>query len=191
MICGRTREELMADIRAFHGFVAPGLLIGAFMVDLAYDKIGREVEADAIVETRRCLPDAIQILTPCTIGNGWLKILDLGKFALTLYDRHTREGRRVWLDLDKARTGHDTVYRWFMGLASKKELPIDILQEAIFTAGTSILSSAGVRVVDYGDRQKKGEVRICEKCHEAYLADQGSPCLACQGKGYYQNIDNV
>jgi formylmethanofuran dehydrogenase subunit E len=190
MICGRTRDELMADIRAFHGFVAPGLLIGAFMVDLAYEDLGREVEADAIVETRRCLPDALQIFTPCTVGNGWLKILDLGKFALSLYDRHTREGRRVWLDLDKARDSHPTIYKWFMGLASKKELPIEVLHEAIFTAGKSILSSAGIRVVEYGERQKKGEVRICENCHEAYLADQGTPCQACQGKGYYQRIDN-
>ena len=184
MICGRTRDELLREIQKFHGFVAPGLLIGAFMVDRTYDCLGRQGEFDAIVETRHCLPDAIQIFTPCTVGNGWLKILDLGKFAITFYDRHTLLGCRTWLDLDKARD-HQTVYKWFMGLVSKKELPIDVLQEAIFTAGKSILSSAEVRIVQHAERQKKGEVRVCEQCHEAYLASQGIPCLACQGKAYY------
>ena len=64
-------------------------------------------------------------------------------------------------------------------------------QEAIFIAGKSILSSAGVQVVEYGERQKKGEIRVCESCHEAYLADQGVPCLACQGRGYYRKIDKA
>jgi len=175
----------MADIENFHGFVAPGLLIGAFMVELAFEHLEKGVEADAICETRTCLPDAIQIFTPCTVGNGWLKILDLGKFAMTFHDRHTHEGCRVWLDLDKLKD-HETVYKWFMGLASKRELPIDVLQEAIFTAGKSMLSTAPVHVVEYGERQKKGKIRVCEKCNEAYLAAQGTPCLACQGKAYYQ-----
>jgi formylmethanofuran dehydrogenase subunit E len=187
MICGRTRDELLTDIRNFHGFVAPGLLIGAFMVDLTYELLEEDGEYDAIVETRHCLPDAIQILTPCTVGNGWLKILDLGKFAITMYDRHTFLGRRTWLDLDKAQA-YETVYKWFNGLVTKKELPIDVLQAAIFDAGKSILSTAPVRVVEHAQRQKKGQVRVCEKCHESYLASQGTPCPACQGKAYYQPI---
>lgn len=185
MICGRTRDELLTEIRNFHGFVAPGLLIGAFMVDLTYDCLEKQGEYDAIVETRNCLPDAIQILTPCTVGNGWLKILDLGKFAITMYDRNTFEGCRTWLDLEKAKD-HQTVYKWFNGLVSKKDLPIEVLQEAIFAAGKSILSTAPVRVIEYAERQKKGEIRLCENCNEAYLAAQGTPCLACQGKAYYQ-----
>jgi formylmethanofuran dehydrogenase subunit E len=40
------------------------------MVDLARELIGIDTEADAIVETRHCLPDAIQLFTPCTVGNG-------------------------------------------------------------------------------------------------------------------------
>ncbi len=188
MICGRTRDELISEIRNFHGFVAPGLLVGAFMIDLTYECLGGKGEFDAIVETRHCLPDAVQILTPCTVGNGWMKILDLGKFAITLYDRYSFLGCRTWLDLDKARA-HQTVYKWFMGLVSKKDLPIEVLQEAIFAAGKSILSTARVKVVQHAERRKKGDVRICDNCHEAYLADQGIPCLACQGKAYYQKMD--
>ena len=53
---------------------------------------------DAICETRNCLPDAVQLLTPCTIGNGWLKVVNVGRFALTLYDKYQGEGVRVYLD---------------------------------------------------------------------------------------------
>lgn len=185
MICERTPEELIRDITQFHGFVAPGLLIGAFMVDLAQKHLPTGCEADAIVETRHCLPDAIQIFTPCTIGNAWLKVLDLGKFALTLYDRHTHDGIRVWLDLDKAKD-HMDVYSWFMGIVSKRDLPIDVLISAIFRAGPDILSFEEVTVTRHAERAKKDKTRVCPKCNEAYSSSQGSTCFACQGQAYYE-----
>jgi len=87
MIAGKPVEAFLDEIRKFHGRVAPGVLLGGFMVDYDLELVGKEVEADAIVETRFCLPDAVQLLTPCTCGNGWLKVLDWDKFALSLYDK--------------------------------------------------------------------------------------------------------
>ncbi|MFZ5565323.1 MAG: FmdE family protein [Thermodesulfobacteriota bacterium] len=185
MICGRTPDQLLAEIEGFHGFVAPGLVIGAFMVDLAQEHIGLKTEADAVVETRHCLPDAVQLLTPCTVGNGWLKIVDLDKFALTLYARHTLAGFRTWLDIDKARR-HPNVYNWFMGLVSKKDLPREILIPAILDAGREILSIKQITVrPEFGKREKKGEIAVCPECNEPYAAAQGKTCLACQGRDYY------
>ena len=187
MICGRTPDQLIKEIEGFHGFVAPGLLIGAFMVDLAYEQIGRATEADAVVETRHCLPDAVQILTPCTVGNGWLKIVDLDKFALTLYDRHSLAGFRTWIDLNKAKA-HPNVYNWFMGLVSKKDLPKEVLIPAIFDAGKTILSVKPVTVgADFAKREKKANIAVCPTCNEAYAAAQGAACLACQGRDYYRS----
>jgi formylmethanofuran dehydrogenase subunit E len=103
MVCRRSLDVFLEDIVRFHGFVSPGLVIGGFMVDWARELIGSNVEADAVVETYHCLPDAVQIFTPCTIGNGWLKIMDWDKFALTLYDKKKWGGYRVWFDLQKAR----------------------------------------------------------------------------------------
>lgn len=187
MICGKTPEEILRDIKSFHGYVAPGLLIGAFMVDSAYSYIGRNVEADAIVETRHCLPDAIQIFTPCTIGNGWLKILDLGKFAITLHDRHTHDGVRVWFDLGKAEA-HSNIYNWFLKKASKKDLPVDVLVNSIFEAGADILSAQGVKVTRHASRGQKEETKLCRNCKETYSASQGEICLACQGDSYYLDL---
>ncbi len=155
------------------------------MVDLAQEHVGTGVEADAIVETIHCLPDAVQLFTPCTIGNGWLKVVDWDKFALTLYDKRTREGTRVWLDLEKTRR-FPAVYNWYMRLVPKQELPLDVLLGEIERAGRGMLSSAPVRVNRWHGKSKKGEVSICPRCGEAYPVVQGGMCLACQGRGYYE-----
>ena len=133
-VCGRPYEDFLSTIQRFHGWIAPGVVIGGLMVDLAQEHIGPDVEADAIIETTRCLPDAIQLFTPCTYGNGWMKVVDWDKFALTLYNKKTLEGIRIWLDIEKSRRFPD-VYNWYMRLASKEALPLDILLKSIEEAG--------------------------------------------------------
>jgi formylmethanofuran dehydrogenase subunit E len=184
-LCGKSYEEFINAIERFHGWKAPGVVIGGFMVDLAQEHIGPGVEADAIVETIHCLPDAVQIFTPCTFGNGWMKVLDWDKFALTLYDKKTLEGVRVWLDLEKTRRFPD-VYNWYMRLVPKSDLPLDVLLKSIEGAGRQMLSFDPVRVTRYQGKNRKGEVAICSRCGEAYPTSQGDTCLACRGKGYYE-----
>lgn len=183
-ICGRPIEEFLLAVENFHGWKAPGVVIGGFMVDWAQEGLGSGIEADAIVETCHCLPDAVQLLTPCTFGNGWLKVLDWDKFALSLYDKKTLEGFRVWLDLEKAQAFAD-IYNWYMRLVPKKSLPLEVLLESILSAGRAILSCAAVRITGLHGKKSKGEVAICAGCGEAYPASQGDRCLACQGRGYY------
>ncbi len=183
-ICGRSQEDFLKTIENFHGWKAPGMILGGFMVDLAQKRIGPNVEADAIVETYHCLPDAVQIFTPCTVGNGWLKILDWDKFALSLYDRVKLTGYRVWLDLEKAKS-FPNLYNWYMRRVSKKDLPLDVLLETILEAKTSVLSSRAISVTSLNKRKKKGDTGICSGCGEAYPTDQGTLCATCQGDGYY------
>ncbi|MBW1782680.1 MAG: formylmethanofuran dehydrogenase subunit E family protein [Deltaproteobacteria bacterium] len=185
LICGRSTQDFLRAIEAFHGFVAPGLVIGGFMVDWALERIGPGVESDAIVETYHCLPDAVQIFTPCTLGNGWLKVLDWDKFAMTLYDRKTLSGYRVWMDLTQT-AAYAPIYNWFMRSVPKEELPKELVNETILKAGREILSVRPIHVVQLFERNKKGETGVCPRCGEAYSLAQGGVCLACQGKGYYQ-----
>jgi formylmethanofuran dehydrogenase subunit E len=70
-------------VESFHGIAAPGVIIGGFMVDLASGSLRRNALHNVICETAKCLPDAVQLLTPCSIGNRWLKIIDVGRYALT------------------------------------------------------------------------------------------------------------
>lgn len=184
-VCGRSYEDFLNTIERFHGWKAPGVVIGGFMVDLAQEHIGPDVEADAIVESAHCLPDAVQLFTPCTYGNGWMKVIDWDKFALTLYDKKTLEGFRVCLDLKKSRRFPD-IYNWYMRLVPKRDLPLDLLLKRIEEAGREILSCAPVQVVQSHGKRRKGEIDVCAECGEAYPTSQGDRCLACQGKGYYK-----
>ena len=54
-IGSRTHEEFMEEARAFHGYPAPGLIIGGYMVELAKRHMPEGVLYDAVSETARCL----------------------------------------------------------------------------------------------------------------------------------------
>ncbi len=184
MVCGRSLEVFLNEIEKFHGFKAPGVVIGGFMVDWAQELIGKDVEADAIVETYHCLPDAIQIFTPCTFGNGWMKILDWDKFALSLYDKRKLAGYRIWIDLKKL-SSFSNIYDWYIRRLPKKELPLEDLLETILLARRSILSYDAIDVTRFYQRKKKDAIDVCSGCGEAYGTVQGAQCVSCQGKGYY------
>lgn len=184
IVCGRPLQQFLDDIEKFHGFTAPGLVIGGFMVDLAQKKIEPGIEADAVVETGSCLPDAIQIFTPCTTGNGWMKVVKWDKFALSLYNKKTFSGVRVWLDLEKAKQ-FPNVYNWFMHLVPKKELPLEVLLDSIIEAGDGILSWCEIQVKPEMFKGKKRELGICPACHESFSRIQGEVCTSCRGDGYF------
>jgi formylmethanofuran dehydrogenase subunit E len=82
-------EEYLKEVETFHGFAAPGLLVEGYMVNKAKKQIPSGVLYEALCETPKCLPDAVQLLTPCTIGNGRLRIISLGRFALSLSYKDT------------------------------------------------------------------------------------------------------
>ena len=184
-ICGWPLESYLQALEDFHGWRAPGAVIGGFMVDFAQEALPPGIEADAIVETCHCLPDAVQLLTPCTFGNGWLKVLDWDKFALSLYNKKTLEGFRVWLDLTKT-LAFPEIYSWYMRLTPKKALPLEVLLDRIIRAGRAILSAAPVKITAFYGKKGKGATAVCPECHEAYPAQQGDRCLGCQGQGYFK-----
>ncbi|MCU0604762.1 MAG: formylmethanofuran dehydrogenase subunit E family protein [Desulfobacterales bacterium] len=137
------------------------------------------------METRRCLPDAVQILTPCTLGNGWLRVLDWDRFALTLYDRVDRRGVRVWLDAGKA-AAFPEVQGWFLKQIAKRELPLDVLLKTIIEARRAVLSCREVVVTDFLRRPKKQSVGICPGCGEAFDPRAGDRCRGCCQSAYFE-----
>ena len=186
-IAGHSFDEFREMIRQFHGSEAPGLLIGGFMVALALCNVEEGKFYDAICETRSCLPDAVQLLTPCTTGNGWLKIVPFGKFALTLYDKtdEPHKGVRVYLDAGKLKDWPE-IYAWFFKLKPKAEQDRAKLTEEIRQAGTSILTVTRVSVKDEcAKKAHKGKTGVCPQCGEAYPLKDGETCLACQGNMVY------
>jgi formylmethanofuran dehydrogenase subunit E len=178
-------EEFINRVRSFHGHPAPGIIIGGFMVHLAQTQTPEGVLFDAISETSACLPDAIQILTPCTVGNGWLKIVNLGRFALSLYDKYHGDGFRVFLAPDKLEKWPE-IKDWFLKLKSRTEQNREDILSQIKKAGVEICGVSPVQIKpEFLKKRDKGKIVICPSCKEAYPLQDGNICLACQGNSPY------
>jgi formylmethanofuran dehydrogenase subunit E len=184
-ICTYSYEEYLHLVKSFHGNLAPGLLIGGFIVDLALKNLPEGELFDAICETSACLPDAVQILTPCTIGNGWMTILDFGRFAVTMYEKQDGQGVRVYLDSTKLEQWPE-IRDWYLKHKKKHEQDSDLLFAQIKEAGHGLLGVQRVRVEpEKIRRKKKGAVALCPVCSEAYPARDGECCLNCGGQTPY------
>lgn len=186
MIRSYTYEKFVEMVKKFHGYAAPGVIIGGFMVDLAYRSLSEEGLFDALCETPKCLPDAVQILTPCTIGNGWLTVVNVGRFALTLYDKRTGEGVRVFVDPQRLENWPE-IKAWFLKLTPKGEQDEKRLQEEIEKAQGSIMSIRRVKVARrILKKSPRGGFAICPRCGEAYPAADGPVCLGCADDSLYE-----
>ena len=183
-----TFDEFIERVKQFHGYEAPGVLIGGFMVDLAYRHLPEGGLLDALCETPKCLPDAIQLLTPCTVGNGWLRIVNVGRFALTLYDKKSGKGVRVFIDSEKLEAWPE-LKLWFFKLKPKKEQDADLLLTQIREAGNGICSVQPVKVADrFTKQRRRGDIAVCPKCHEGYPVADGPLCLVCSGPEILQSL---
>jgi formylmethanofuran dehydrogenase subunit E len=172
-------NEYSRLIESFHGSVAPGLLIGGIMVDAALGCTKEGELYDVICETHSCLPDAIQLLTPCTVGNGWLHIVNLGRFALTLYEKHSGKGVRVFLSAGNTERWPE-VRNWYLKLQPKKKQDKEALNNQIVEGGVDLLGFQRVRVLpQFLTKRSKGEIALCPVCGEAYPSDHGPVCRGC------------
>ncbi|MBW1721082.1 MAG: tRNA CCA-pyrophosphorylase [Deltaproteobacteria bacterium] len=186
-ICTYTFEDYLSLVRSFHGHLAPGVVIGGVMVDVAYRRLPAEGLFDAICETRACLPDAVQLLTPCTVGNGWLRIVDLGRYALALYEKTGGKGIRVFLDPARLEKWSE-IRAWFFKTKPKAEQDPERLLDQIREAGESIYGVQEVEVHPcFLGRPHRGGFAVCPLCGESYPARDGGICRACQGESPYRD----
>jgi formylmethanofuran dehydrogenase subunit E len=173
-------QEFVDLVASFHGYAAPGVIIGGFMVDLVYRYLPEEGLFDALCETPKCLPDAIQLLTPCTLGNGWLTVVNTGRFALTLYDKETGSGVRAFVDPVRLNRWSE-IRAWFFKLKQKKEQNNQLLMMEIKEAGAGICDLQKVKVADrFLNKSHRRGFAICSCCGEAYPVDDGPICFGCR-----------
>lgn len=179
-------EQYFEIVRSFHGSVAPGLVLGGFMVDRAIREMPEGLLLDAISETASCLPDAVQLLTPCTIGNGWLRVVNLGRYALSLYDKTTGDGVRVFVDPVKL-DAWPAVKEWLLKLKHKKEQSLEALLDEMKRGGSDLCGVQRVRVLPrHVEKRSKGAIGLCPLCREPYPTRDGGICRGCQGEAPYE-----
>jgi formylmethanofuran dehydrogenase subunit E len=178
-------NEFLEMAKHFHGYPAPGVILGCYMVEMAKKCIPDGILYDAVCETSWCLPDAVQMLTPCTIGNGWLKILNLGLYAVSLYNKFTGEGVRIFLDGRKL-AAFDEISNWLLKLKPKAEQNSERLRLQIRDGHHLICSQEVIKVgPEHLIKRSKGHISICPLCHEAYPLKHGEICRQCQGDSPY------
>jgi len=181
-----TYREYLKIVESFHGYEAPGVIIGGFMVELARQNVPEGILFDAICETPKCLPDAIQLLTPCTIGNGWLKVVNLGRFALSLYDKYNGSGVRIFID-SSTLDNWTEIKTWLLKLKPKAEQDKQLLLDQIEQAGPNLYGIKSIQVqAPHLDRKSRGVIAQCPACGEAYPTKDGAICRGCQGEVPYE-----
>ncbi|MDD1703577.1 MAG: FmdE family protein [Methanoregula sp.] len=194
-VCG-VREPVSTYLQrcaAFHSSPAPGLLIGAFMVDYALDLLGASPDEKlfAVCETPKCLPDAPQVIAHITTGNGRLKVLPIGRFAISVNrasENPTAEAVRVYVDLEKIKK-FPVIDKWFSNSPEFKKRTMGVaLQEQVFRAGRDLLSYERVRVpVKIKEAWQPVTCPCCGETVPDYMVVDGK-CGACGPMKYYEKI---
>ena len=192
-ISSKMKENILRCV-AFHTSPAPGVLIGAFMVDYAMELLGvtPDMKLYGVCETPKCAPDALQVIAHCTTGNNRLRVIPIGKFAMTMNaatQEDTAMAVRVYVDLKKLKI-FPVIDIWYANSPCfDKPTMKETLQDEIFRAGREILSYERVRVAV--SPKRKWQPVICPCCGDtipAYLFGEGK-CHGCGSMSYYKKID--
>jgi len=201
-------ENLENEIKRtyeFHKRPAPGILIGCYMVDLALEKLAElgapAGKLNAVVETDVCLADAVQVMTGCTAGNKYLKIKhEYGRYACALYDRTTKKGVRVFVELENIdKNKHPNLYAFFTRTRDEKVLSDmeyraavnDKVKAEFLLLKRKALDCEGI-TVNLPTKEKVNPAAVCPSCGESFVAPGASgTCLYCGHGGYYTRDDRT
>lgn len=178
-ILGYAFTQYVDLVKSFHGYPAPGVLIGGFMVDLAYHYLPEEGLFDVICETRKCLPDAVQLLTPCTVGNGWLRVIDISRFAFAIYDKQNGGGIRISINYPKLDAWPE-IKGWFTGTSRDKHSDGLTMINQIKEAGSSICNAQPVNIEIPVRPIRSNDHAVCPFCGESHALVDGKICIANQ-----------
>lgn len=89
----------------FHGHVCGGIALGTKMTLAAMKALGMDPDVKnknllVYVEVDRCMTDAVQVITGCSLGHRSLKYIDYGKFAAVFVNLSTGQALRATIRED-------------------------------------------------------------------------------------------
>lgn len=139
-----------------------------------------------IVETDRCLPDAVELVTGCRLGNRRLKFKDIGKMAATLVDTAANRAIRV----AARESAHQRALEMFPDLDKD-----EALGKAYCTLSDDDLFTRTSVRVEFAPEDLPGyqAPRVpCAQCGEGIafakqIVNGGQTlCRSCAGPGYFE-----
>jgi len=180
------RDILLQKAKEFHGEICAGIVLGTLMTIIGMRELGMhplEKNRNLIVyvEIDRCIADAIQAITGCSLGHRTLKYRPYGKFAATYVDLKTGTAVRVNV-LEKKRTEK-----------SGKEAMKDAARILLETPEQDLFRIRRVNLtIPDGDMPGMPKYHArCSRCHEMIVDNkeiirEGTVlCGNCAGVPYY------
>lgn len=183
-------DILLAKAKEFHGDLCAGIVLGTRMTLIGMREIGlnpmeRSKNLIVYVEIDRCIADAIQAITGCSLGHRSLKYLPYGKFAATYINLKTGKAVRVSV-VEKKRTEK-----------TGQEAMKDAARILLETPEADLFRIKNVRVViPDGDMPGMPRHRVrCSRCNEMIVDDKevtvdgAMLCGNCAHRSYYTDAD--
>lgn len=188
-VTGDRARQFIEKAVGYHGFPAPGVIIGAYMVDIALEELGASPEDKlyAVAETSKCVSDSIGIITGCTSGSSKFHLFETGRLSIAIgrdEGNDTAECVRVFIDHRKT-SGYHALRAWYFNEPDAKD-QLPALLEDILAAGRSILSSERV-TVRILQKDHDWKPTICPVCGEMIPDNMivENVCKACGKSSFY------
>ncbi len=169
----------------------PGIILAIRMCLIALkrleitDLIEHKRTLIVIVETDRCLPDAIQLVTGCRLANRTLKVRDMGKMAAAFLDLTTGRAVRV-AALESANRKAVQLYP-----AVAREEALSLAYRTLNDEELYDAEFVRVNLIPEDLPGYRAPRVICEQCGEGIAfrrevrAGDRTLCRACAGERYY------
>jgi formylmethanofuran dehydrogenase subunit E len=172
----------------------PGIILAIRMCLLGLQRLEITEPAEhkrtllVIVETDRCLPDAIQLVTDCRLGNRTLKLQDYGKMAATFVDLATSRAIRV--------AARESANRKALELypALDREEALSLAYRNLSEAQLCDVRFVRVQLGPEDLPGYRAPRVICDQCGEGIAfrrevrSGDRTLCGACAGESYYEPL---
>ncbi len=143
----------------------------------------------AFVETDGCFADGVMVVTGCSLGHRTMRLVDVGKVAVTMADTKTGRAVRLWpTPQSRSLAGQyapQARNRWQAQLEAYQVMPVRELLRAdevkLQISLEALVGKRGIRV-------------NCESCGEEILngrerlLDHRTLCVHCAGERYWSPV---
>jgi len=189
-------KKIIKLATSLHGHLAPGIALGLRMSELALSHLNKkkgDKHLIGISETSRCLADAVQAATGCTLGHGNALVENYGKLAITLADARTRKGVRVALR-ENATDFSSLMNKWMLRLGKLTHDEEEKLSKELLNLDENYFSICVVEI-NTGQNFENSGIISCSECGEfipkslTITKENAVYCMACGGKAYYREIN--
>jgi formylmethanofuran dehydrogenase subunit E len=183
---------LLEKVRTFHGELCAGAALGTRIsitalriLELDPLKPGRNLIV--FPEIDRCMTDAIQAITDCSLGRRTLKFIDHGKFGATFYNMATEKAVRVASIVNPrdllAEKGMEAAARILLDMPEQELLNVRMVK-------------IDLPATERPGKAKQGAQFLCAECGEyifdgrEIIMDNLPLCKGCAQGYYYLPLQN-